>query len=211
VNGNAEKGESERLSPDVRWTGRLASLLGGEYHIIEDGLNGRTTAFNDILGKYRNGAKYLGVCLTSQKPVDLLIFILGSNDIKRHLGQSPSSIGKGMEKLIRIARSDGFGPGGNNPEILIITPARLREEILESFVRQEFDHSSVRKSQELAKVYYDIARKQDCFYMNASVYAEASTDDGLHLDANNHKKLAEAVAVKVREIFEADEFDEKYK
>ena len=198
----------ERYPLDVRWPGMLQTLLGSEYYVVEDGLSGRTTAFNDVIGKYRDGAKYLGECLTANKPVDLLIMMLGSNDTKRRFLVSSQGIAKGIEKLIRVARSggvtrsSGFGPGGEQPKILIISPVRIREEILDSFLKLEFDQNSIQKSQELAELYFNIARRRHCYYMNAAVYAEASEIDGLHIDAENHRKIAEAVAVKVLEIFE---------
>jgi len=204
----AESEIAERYPLGVRWPGMLQTLLGSEYYVVEDGLSGRTTAFNDVIGKYRDGAKYLGECLTVNKPVDLLIMMLGSNDTKRRFLVSSQGIAKGIEKLIRVARSggvtrsSGFGPGGGQPKILIISPVRIREEILDSFLKLEFDQNSIQKSQELAELYFNIARRRHCYYMNAAVYAEASEIDGLHIDAENHRKIAEAVAVKVLEIFE---------
>ena len=199
---------AERYPRDVRWPGVLSALLGDGYHVVEDGLNGRTTAFNDVIGKYRDGAKYLGECLMANKPVDLLIIMLGSNDTKRRFPVSSSGIAKGIEKLIRVARSggvtksSGFGPGGGQPKILIISPVRIREEILDSFLKLEFDQNSIQKSNELGELFFSVTRRRHCYYMNAAAYAEASELDGLHIDEKNHKKLAEAVAVKVLEIFE---------
>ena len=199
---------TERYPRDVRWPGVLSALLGDEYHVIEDGLNGRTTAFNDVIGKYRDGAKYLGECLMANKPVDLLIIMLGLNDTKRRFMASSQVIAKGIEKLIRVARSggvtksSGFGPGGGQPKILIISPVRLRDELLESFLKIEFDQNSIQKSNELGELFFGVTRRRHCYYMNAAAYAEASKLDGLHIDAENHKKLAEAVAVKILEIFE---------
>ena len=204
----AESEIAERYLPNVRWPGVLAALLGSEYNVVEAGISGRTTAINDVLGKYRDGAKYLGVCLTTNKPIDLLILMLGVNDTKKRFLVSSQNIAKGIDKLIRVARSGsvarsgGFGPGGGQPKILVISPVRLREEVFESFQRHEFDQGSLQKSQELAEQFFDVARRRHCYYMNAAVYAEASEIDGLHLDAENHRKLAEAVAVKVLEIFE---------
>jgi len=200
-----ERGEDdteERFPANVRWSGALAKLLGKKYHVVEEGLNGRTTALNDVVGKYRNGAKYLGVCLTTNKPIDLLVIMLGGNDTKRYFRESPQGIAKGVEKLIKIACEDGFGPGGEPPKILLIAPTHIREEVLDSWVKLEFDKNSIIKSKELAALYYDVAKKHDCYYMNAAVYAEANEADGLHLDAENHAKLAEAVSVKIKEIFE---------
>ena len=197
---DAETVEHARFPCDVRWTGVLARLLGEGYHVLEEGLNGRTTAYDDLLGKYRNGAKYLGVCLATHKPVDLLVFMLGVNDTKKHLLLPAAQIGRGVEKLIKIARSDDFGPGGLAPEILIVSPVRIREEILSSWLWLEFDQSSALKSYELAEIFYNIAKRRDCYYMNAAAYAEASATDGLHLDAENHRKLAEALHKKIIEI-----------
>ena len=135
--------------------------------------------------------------------------MLGSNDTKRRFLTSSQGIAKGIEKLIRVARSggvtrsSGFGPGGGQPKILIISPVRLREELLESFLKIEFDQNSIQKSYELGELFFGVTRRRHCYYMNAAAYAEASELDGLHIDAENHKKLAEAVAVKVLEIFEA--------
>ncbi|MCL1895056.1 MAG: hypothetical protein FWG03_00760 [Clostridiales bacterium] len=221
--------ESARFPYGVRWPGALSRLLengpgggsksglengpggnpnsgpgnapGGGYLVVEEGLNGRTTAFNDMLGKYRNGAKYIGVCLATNKPIDLLIIMLGSNDTKNYLRQTAAGITRGVERLVTIAFASGCGPGGGPPEILIISPARLQDAIMSSRMRLEFDQASIQKSQELAGLYFNLARRYGCYYMNASVYADASQTDGLHLDKKNHKKLAKAVCTKVLEIF----------
>ena len=217
VAGEAEPEEvSARFPYGVRWPGALSRLLEngpgsgsekdsekgpGGYLVVEEGLNGRTTAFNDMLGKYRNGAKYIGVCLATNKPIDLLIIMLGSNDTKNYLRQTAASITRGVERLVTIAFASGCGPGGGPPEILIISPARLQDAIMTSRMRLEFDQVSVQKSQELAGQYFNLARRYGCYYMNASVYAEASQTDGLHLDKKNHIKLAKAIYTKVLEIF----------
>ena len=40
-------GSGERYEKNVRWTGKLAQTLGENYEVIEEGMNGRTTAFTD--------------------------------------------------------------------------------------------------------------------------------------------------------------------
>ena len=71
-----------RYPENVRWTGRLQSALGEGYKIIEEGCNGRTTIFDDPLEGWKNGLGYLRPCLNSHKPVDIVIMMLGSNDLK---------------------------------------------------------------------------------------------------------------------------------
>ena len=71
-----------RYPKNVRWTGVLADLLGPEFTVIEEGCNGRTTVFDDPLEGWKNGLDYLKPCLNSHKPIDLVILMLGSNDLK---------------------------------------------------------------------------------------------------------------------------------
>ena len=190
-----------RFPYDVRWVGVLARLLGSDYRVIDEGINGRTTAFHDVNGPYRNGAKYLGMTLMSTKPVDLLIFMLGVNDTKEYMKNSVKQIGHGIEKLVKTARSGGYGADGGKPKILIISPALIREEILTSIISEDFSKSSIKKSQALAGLYSEIAKKLDCYFLDAADFGETSPIDGIHLDPKNHEKLAKAVVEKITEIF----------
>ena len=61
-----------RYAPDVRWTGVLADRLGGGYRVIEEGLNGRTTRWDDPIELGRNGLTYLRPCVESHNPIDLM-------------------------------------------------------------------------------------------------------------------------------------------
>ena len=49
-----------RYEPDVRWTGVAQRLLGSDYTLIEEGMNGRTTVYENPLSPGRNG---MGICL----------------------------------------------------------------------------------------------------------------------------------------------------
>lgn len=88
-----------RYPQDVRWPGKLQSLLGNGYQIIEEGCNGRTTVFDDPLEGWKNGLDYLRPCLNSHKPVDIVILMLGSNDLKKRSMQVQSRLPRGLERL----------------------------------------------------------------------------------------------------------------
>ena len=80
----------ERYDRYERWTGILQFTLGDEYHVIEEGLNGRTTVWDEpIEGEYKNGKTYLVSCLESHKPLDLVIIMLGTNDLKKRFSVTP--------------------------------------------------------------------------------------------------------------------------
>ena len=109
----------KRYSIDERWTGILQKLLGNEYRIIEEGLNGRTTVFEDPSKAGRNGKAYLEVCLESHKPIDLIIISLGTNDLKTKFSASENVIAQNMRRLILTVKNYDYGIGYNKPEILI--------------------------------------------------------------------------------------------
>ena len=116
-----------RMAPDVRWTGVMRAMLGVEFTVIEEGLNGRTTVFDDPIEPNRRGLDYLPPCLRSHAPLDLLIIGLGCNDMKARFNASPSMIAAGVERLVMTARAEPVGPGGQPPKILIVAPPPLAE------------------------------------------------------------------------------------
>src|SRR6056297_2207238 len=99
----------ERYDETVRWTMLLQEKLGGDYKIIEEGLNGRTTVLDDPLEPGRNGLTYLGPCVQSQSPLDLVVLMLGTNDLKRRFSLAPEEIAMGLEKLVLAIAGSGAG------------------------------------------------------------------------------------------------------
>src|SRR6187401_3541591 len=71
-----------RHAPDLRWTGVLARELGAGYRVIEEGLSGRTTVHEDPIMGNRNGSLHLPSCLESHSPIDVVMLMLGTNDLK---------------------------------------------------------------------------------------------------------------------------------
>jgi lysophospholipase L1-like esterase len=97
----------ERFSSRVRWTGVLARQLGEEYHMIEEGLSGRTTVWDDpVEGLHKNGKNYLLPCLESHQPIDLVILMLGTNDLKMRFSVPAADIGRG---IVGVQERAGFG------------------------------------------------------------------------------------------------------
>ena len=91
--------KSGRYDYDVRWTGRIANLLGNEYNIIEEGLCGRTTIFPDAVRDARKGIDLIGVVVESHKPVDVIAIMLGTNDCKTEFHADAKTIAKEWRRL----------------------------------------------------------------------------------------------------------------
>lgn len=187
-------GELERYDLNTRWTGILASKLGHkEYHVIEEGLCGRTTIFEDVLRNGRKGSDLLPIILETHKPLNLAVLMLGTNDCKSLYKSSPQLIGKGIKRLIdQIRNSD------DKIKILLVSPILLSEGVGDEGYDVEFNENSVLVSKELKKVYNELASEEGCEFLAASDYAVASEIDREHLDEIGHKKLAEAIIKKIQ-------------
>lgn len=186
-------GKGERYDYNTRWTGIMGNKLGGEYRIIEEGLNGRTTVFEDpfTVGYNRSGKGYLGTCLMTHKPLDIILIMLGSNDLKAVYNADAFEIAKGINSLIQIIR--GLPCGGSadkSPEIRIISPPDLGE--LSDFAAQFSGFAD--KIKRLPVEYEKVAKENNVLYFNATQIVKGSSLDGVHLDEKGHKKLGEALA-----------------
>lgn len=186
-----------RLERNIRWPGVLQQLLGEEYYVIEEGLNGRTTVWDDPVRGHnkRNGSLYLLPCLESHSPVDMVILMLGTNDCKTRYCVTPYDIGQSLGYLVEIIQKSNCGRNGS-PSILILAPPPLGKltEYAETF------SGGVEKSRGLVKHYKSIAEQYGCSFFDTSTVIHSSTLDGLHIDPEDHKKLAETVSVQVKEI-----------
>src|SRR5262245_41824824 len=92
-------GTGARYALDVRWPGVLREQLGPEYWVIEEGLNGRTTVWEDPEVAGRNGQQYLPPCLQTHRPLDAVILFLGLNDLKTKFGATAETIAEGLAAL----------------------------------------------------------------------------------------------------------------
>lgn len=187
----------DRFPEDTRWPGVLRSALGSGYHVIEEGLPGRTTVREDpIEGEHKNGRAYLRPCLESHRPIDLVTLMLGTNDLKERFGSSASDIAQGAASLAEMVLRSGCGPGGGAPVVLLVAPppvSRLTE------MAQMFEGSE-EKSLEFSGHYRRFAEQHGCEFLDAGKIIVSSDVDGIHLDAGEHRKLGQAVAARIREV-----------
>jgi len=189
-----EPKSATRYKPDVRWTGVMQRELGPGYHVIEEGLNGRTTVFDDPIEPDRRGADYLPPCLRSHAPLELLIIALGCNDMKKRFSASPSDIASGAERLILMARAEAVGPDGAPPAILLVAPPPIGK--LTDFA--EMFEGAREKSLVLAERYRAVAERQRVGFLDAGEFVACSDLDGVHFAPDGHAILGRVTAEAVR-------------
>ncbi|USH05122.1 SGNH/GDSL hydrolase family protein [Grimontia kaedaensis] len=186
-----------RWGEGVRWTSRLQNALNSDkddntqnrFVIIEEGLNGRTTVWNDPMKPYRDGSAALPMILLTHRPLDCVVITLGTNDLKSQYPSEPAWIAEGIRKLIgQVKQCDNAGHP--TPRILIVSPAPMHD--ANNWASGFRDGRQ--KSLELANFFRAVAKEEGCDFFEATTVCEASPIDGLHLDEAGHAALADALA-----------------
>jgi lysophospholipase L1-like esterase len=188
-----------RFPPTVRWTGILSRELGSEYYVIEEGLCGRTTVWDDpIEGLHLNGKNYLLPCLESHMPLDLVILMLGTNDLKKRFSVSALDIADSAGVLVGIIQKSAAGIAGSAPVVLLVAPPPVGR--LSDYAEM-FDDAEV-KSRKFSEYYRLAALEYGCDFLDAGEYIHSSDIDGVHFEVDQHEKLGLAFARSVREILQ---------
>ena len=177
-----------------RWPGVLQRELGEDFRIIEE---------DPTVDYSRSGMAWLPVCLATHRPLDLVILMLGTNDLKVRFGLTPWDIASGAARLVKyVGACKEYGPDGvHPPRVLLVSPIHLGADFASPHHQEGFGGSDGRRrSLLLAGEYEKRAMELDCRFFDAASAAEPSPVDGIHLDDRGHHALALALAAQVREV-----------
>ncbi|MBO4689063.1 MAG: SGNH/GDSL hydrolase family protein [Clostridiales bacterium] len=204
-----------RYPHDVRWTGHLQNILSAHiekgpasegpnaagtvtpseaFVVIEEGCNGRTTIADDPVEGWKNGLDYLRPCLNSHKPVDIVIMMLGTNDLKEIFHQTAAEIADHAGILVDTIRSFTKEKQGFIPKIILVSPPLIGEGMPESVFARSFAPRAIGESKLFAQNYKRVADEKGCIFFDAASYIEPSEEDSLHLMPDAHRTLAEELA-----------------
>ncbi|MGC8778032.1 MAG: SGNH/GDSL hydrolase family protein [Candidatus Caldatribacteriaceae bacterium] len=189
---NPENGE--RYPREKRWTFLLERELGPGWRIIEEGLNGRTTGFDDPIEGDKNGRRHLPVLLESHRPLHLVIIMLGTNDLKERFGLSPAGIAQSAGVLVDMVFKSGV-----SQKVFLVAPPPLAE--LTELSEVWGFAGGVEKSKQLAGHYKTVARWYKCHFFDAGKVVKTSSLDGVHWEEAENRKFAQALAQEIRKIF----------
>ena len=189
-----------RYDYDDRWTIILGKLLGPEYHVIEEGLGGRTTVFDDPFRPGKNGLKDISNILQTHKPLDLVIIMLGTNDCKNCFPSTSKSIAYGIMRIIDTIKAFPFPDWTDTPKILVVSPIHIALNP-ENGGSVTFDKASHEKSLQFSEYYRIAAKNGGADFLDAATIAKPGID-GIHLGYDGHRKLGIAMAAKIREMLE---------
>lgn len=192
-------GLCRRYPEHVRWTSVMQDELGEEYFVCEEGLCGRTTVFDDPFRYGWNGYKSLEIAFRTCDPVDCILIMLGTNDLRDIYKVSANAVTMGMERLVRELKNLLPYSLSVNAKIVIVSPARPAM-AAEGAYLWEYTAESVEKAKELAIKYKALADTLQVDFFDADTVAQVDLKDGVHLDAQSHRNLGVALAGKVRDL-----------
>lgn len=181
-----------RFDAQTRWPGRLQSLLGDDYEIIEENLNSRGIENGDPRpGKEgRRALDYIEAALDTHDPLDKVIVLLGTNELKNDMNMSAEQVGDSMEKLLAIIQNRPSQFRGTTPDVLLLSPPIINDSTEYCQAGGKY-LGATEKSKQLVGVYERIAAKLGIGFV--ALNSVSPGVDGIHIDADQHAKVAELV------------------
>ena len=175
-----------------RWPDVLEAGLAGKAEVITDGLRGRTTAYDEHLADCdRNGARILPTSLYAHAPLDLVILMLGCNDMKPHIAGTALAALQGMRRCVSIVQNHVPRAGDTRPEIIVVAPPPLCEtansEMSAMFL------GGVEQSKMVASLYRDLADEAGVSFFDAASVCKTSPLDGVHVDQQGTRAMGLAL------------------
>jgi lysophospholipase L1-like esterase len=188
-------GGGERFPRDVRWPGALQGLLGEGYRVIEEGLNGRTATLEHPWVEGRSGRPYLLPCCRSHAPLDMVIVFLGTNDLADFYNLSAAEVAEACASLVRVVHTAECGRGADTPPVLLICPPPIRASGPDA---AEYETAAA-KSRTLGARFAEAAEAWGAELLDLDGVVGYAEVDPIHLGADAHRALAEAVEPLVRQ------------
>lgn len=183
--------DNRRYGPDHRWPRVAETGLGGAWEVVEEGLPGRTTQFDDpVMGTHMNGRIGLRIALQSHGPIDLLAIMLGTNDHKTRFAPTPERVTAGIAGLVDLALSDEYQTRHGGFEVLVICPPPVLEQ---GPIKDEFLGASA-TSRALAPVLKAYCEARGVHFFDADAVIGSSEQDGVHFEQDAQRALGEAIA-----------------
>lgn len=190
--------DGQRYGDDISWPGVLNRLLGDQFEVINEGKNGRTIAFDDPYMEGCNGMSDIGACIDEHAPIDLIIIMLGTNDLKVYFDSNPQDVANHLKEMCNLVKEK------TDAEIIVASPTLLGDQIEFSPLHLEFGRMQVDYSFELAPEFEKVAAEVGAEFLDLALVAVSSDVDCLHLMPEEHAKVAQAMKDKVFTVFKED-------
>ncbi|WP_438996803.1 SGNH/GDSL hydrolase family protein [Candidatus Puniceispirillum sp.] len=187
-----------RFGIDVRWPAVMQTRLAPDWTVIEEGHPGRTTVHDDpINGAHKNGIRMLPALLETHRPLDVIVIMLGTNDLQHRFGVNAAEIALAIGKIIEIIKASDSGINQHAPDILLMSPPP----VMQAGCLADIFENSIDNAHALSGTIANMAKQHDVPYFDTGAHIAVSPIDGVHFDAESHITLGLAMAVAIRKFF----------
>ena len=188
----------DRFPYEKRWTSILENILGENFKVIAEGLCARTTVLDDPYeGENKNGKRYISLILETHRPIDCIVIMLGTNDLKKKFNASAWDIAQGAGSLIDEIMKSGFFDQPAK-KIILVSPPEVGKLTGTDF--EKLFEGSEEKSKELGKYFQETALAKNCSFIDSAKHIKPTPVDAIHLDEKAHAELGKVIAYKLKEI-----------
>lgn len=182
-----------------RWCVFVQEMLN-QCEIIQDGRCGRNTKFDapnepDLNGLVTFREKYIEN--KDQNEFDLIIIMLGTNDLLNDFKCKAEETAESVSEYIKDYRAKF----GEKTEFLVVSPILVRECVMDNAIfKEKYSLFAVEESKRFCDCFESMARRENVHFLDAAKYSSASPLDGIHMEEDEHRKLAQAIAKKIKAI-----------
>jgi lysophospholipase L1-like esterase len=171
-----------------------------EYWVVEEGQCGRTSCRDDPVEGDRNGLRHLIPILESHKPIDIVVIVLGTNDLKQRFRPSPFDIAGGVKRAALAALDSRTGPGDAAPRVLMVCPPPVADSPGFRMKFGDMFGGCAELSRRLPPYFSQAAKECGAAWFDSGGVIKSSQADGIHWEKEEHRKLAEALADVLRKM-----------
>ena len=186
--------DGERLGRWERWPGVLQRALGEDVHVVEAGLNGRTSVFDVPEVADRNGLTFLPATLESHAPIDVVLLFLGVNDFFLPYQVTAVRVANAVGALVDVVGASAHGPGGGPPAVVVMCPPPFGD----LGADRAWSPQGEAESALLGDAMRQMATEHQCEVLDLAGHAAFTVPDGIHFDADGHRAIGELVAERLR-------------
>jgi lysophospholipase L1-like esterase len=194
--GFLEEG-APRMTRWERWPGALQLELGDDVHVIEEGLNGRTTAFEDPYSPGRHGLSALPILLDTHAPLDAVVVMLGTNDLFVPGDLNAFHAARGVRAMVELIRSRE-PEAGDVPAILVVAPPPFGP----IGPWEAESPRAVEASGRFGEAFRHMTDELGVPLVDLGDHVISSPRDGIHFEVADHAVIAHAVAEALRPLLD---------
>ncbi|MEI8092009.1 MAG: hypothetical protein WCG98_07605 [bacterium] len=126
----------------------------------------------------KNGLTTLPILLETHLPLDFVIIMLGTPDLKEILNFTPAHITQSMKLLIQTIKHFRILDNTQTPQILLVVPPVIDE--MTDFASKMFI-GGTEKSKALITTYAELAQEEKILYLNPTDDISVDPTEGVHL------------------------------